>query len=288
MADPLFAVRNSFYLGAYNLVVQEASELEDLPHAAAIERDTYLYRAYIALGSHQLVISEINESSATSLQAIKLLAEYLSGSKSKEDVFATVGEWLADVTSNRNPTVVLVAGLLYTYEENYVEALKVCRSNLSLEIAALAVLVYLKMDRVDKAEQAVKAMSQMDDDATLTQQATAWVNVALGGSMVQDASYIYQELGDKYNWTATLRNGRAVCFMKMGQWEDAEADLLDAFNKDAKDADTLANLVTVGLHLSKNVARYSSQLKVLAPNHPIVKRLEAGEEAFQQAAASMA
>jgi coatomer protein complex subunit epsilon len=46
--------------------------------------------------------------------------------------------------------------------------------------------------------------------------------------------------------------------MKMGQWEDAEADLLDAFNKDAKDADTLANLVTVGLHLSKNVARYSS------------------------------
>jgi hypothetical protein len=53
MADPLFAVRNSFYLGAYNLVVQEASELEGLPDAAAIERDSYLYRAYIALGSHQ-------------------------------------------------------------------------------------------------------------------------------------------------------------------------------------------------------------------------------------------
>jgi len=60
------------------------------------------------------------------------------------------------------------------------------------------------------------------------------------------------------NVQAALRNGRAVCFMKMGQWEDAEADLLDAFNKDAKDADTLANLVTVGLHLSKNVSRYSS------------------------------
>ncbi len=30
------------------------------------------------------------------------------------------------------------------------------------------------------------------------------------------------------------------------------------------------------------------QLKVLAPNHPIVKRWEAGEEAFVQAAASMA
>lgn len=57
MGDPLFQVRNSFYLGAYNLVVQEASELEDLPDAAAIERDCYLYRAYIALGSHQVGLS---------------------------------------------------------------------------------------------------------------------------------------------------------------------------------------------------------------------------------------
>jgi hypothetical protein len=52
----------------------------------------------------------------------------------QDAVLTTVGEWLADVTSNRNPTVVLIAALLYTYEENYVEALKACRSNLSLEM----------------------------------------------------------------------------------------------------------------------------------------------------------
>lgn len=52
----------------------------------------------------------------------------------QDDVFATVTEWLADVTCNRNPIVVLVAALLYTHEENYVEALKVCRSSLSLEM----------------------------------------------------------------------------------------------------------------------------------------------------------
>ena len=56
MADPLFSLKNSFYLGAYNNVVQEASELEGLSHAAAIERDSYLYRAYIALGSHQVCV----------------------------------------------------------------------------------------------------------------------------------------------------------------------------------------------------------------------------------------
>lgn len=45
--------------------------------------------------------------------------------------------------------------------------------------------------------------------------------------------------------------------MKMGEWEDAERELQDALGKDAKDPDTLANLITVGLHLGKNTARYA-------------------------------
>ena len=46
-------------------------------------------------------------------------------------------------------------------------------------------------------------MSAIDDDATITQLATAWVGVQLGGAKVQEAQYIYQELGDKFNWTVS-------------------------------------------------------------------------------------
>ncbi|MEW5307331.1 MAG: hypothetical protein WDW36_009736 [Sanguina aurantia] len=286
--DLLFAVRNNFYLGAYNTVIQEASDLETLSDAEKIDRDVYVYRSYVALGSYELVISEIRESSAMALQAVKLLAQHLSGKKSKDQVTATLTEWMTDSACNRNPGVLLMCGIIHAQEGNFVEALKACHTGITLEMSALCVQVYLKMDRLDKAESQLKAMTSSDDDATITQLATAWVGVAVGGAKVQEASYIFQELGDKYNWTASLYNGRAVCAMKAGQWEDAERDLLDAMNKDAKDPDTLANLVTVGLHLSKNVTRYTTQLKQLAPSHPTSKRLQLGEDLFDRATASMA
>ena len=54
MADLLFNVRNSFYLGAYNTVINEAADLDNLSETETIERDCFVYRAYIALGSYDV------------------------------------------------------------------------------------------------------------------------------------------------------------------------------------------------------------------------------------------
>lgn len=52
----------------------------------------------------------------------------------QESVLSTVSEWLTDVACNRNPTVLLIAGILYAHEANYTEALKACSSGMSLEL----------------------------------------------------------------------------------------------------------------------------------------------------------
>lgn len=285
--DLLFAVRNYYYLGAYQHAISEASDLENLGEAEKVELDSFVYRSYIELGSYELVINEVSTSSPQTLQAVKLLAQYQGAKLTKEDVLKTLGEWLQDPTSNSNSMVVLVAGTIYTNEGDNVEALKALHNVSTLETLAVSVVNYLRIDRVDQAEKTLKTLFAIDDDSIITQLATAWVGIFLGGAKVQEASTIFQELGDKYNWTVRLLNGAAACNMAMERWEEAEAQLLEAIGKDAKSADTLANLVTVSAHLGKPASRYIAQLNTVAPAHIVVQRAKGYEEAFTHAAAAL-
>lgn len=179
-------MRNNFYLGAYQSAISEASQLTGLSEAEKIERDVFVYRAYIELGSHevrggerarppttapparllplppafatalptlprcaapapsithlvprppppmQLVMSEINSSSPAALQAVRALALYAK--QQREAAMEQVASWMSDPACASNPTVLLIAGLLYALEENYVEALRACHTGGSLEM----------------------------------------------------------------------------------------------------------------------------------------------------------
>ncbi|KAJ9163164.1 hypothetical protein P3X46_022863 [Hevea brasiliensis] len=285
--DHLFSLRNNFYLGAYQAAINN-SDLPNLSSDDAVERDCLVYRSYIALGSYQLVINEIDNSAATSLQAVKLLALYLSSPANKESTISSLKEWLADSAIGNNAILRLIAGTIFMHEEDYNEALKHTNAGGTMELHALNVQIFLKMHRSDYAEKQLRYMQQIDEDHTLTQLANAWLNLAVGGSKVQEGYLIFQDFSEKYPMTSLILNGKAVCCMHMGNFDEAETLLLEALNKDAKDPETLANLVVCSLHLGKPSSRYLSQLKLSHPDHMLVKRSSSAEENFERALQSVA
>ncbi|KAL5794167.1 hypothetical protein ACOSP7_002761 [Xanthoceras sorbifolium] len=285
--DHLFNLRNNFYLGAYQAAVNN-SDLPNLSQDDAIERDCLVYRSYISLGSYQLVINEIDASAATALQAVKLLALYLSSPDNKESTISSLKEWLADSAIGNNSNLRLIAGIIFTHEEDFNEALKHTYTGGTMELHALNIQIFLKMHRSDYAEKQLRIMQQIDEDHTLTQLANAWLNLSVGGSKIQEAYLIFQDFSEKYPMTGLILNGKAVCCMHMGQFDEAETLLLEALNKDAKDPETLANLVVCSLHLGKSSSRYLSQLKLSNPDHILVKRTSSAEDNFERAVASVA
>ncbi|XP_010540638.1 PREDICTED: coatomer subunit epsilon-1 [Tarenaya hassleriana] len=285
--DHLFNLRNNFYLGAYQAAINN-SEIPNLSPEDAVERDCLVFRSYIALGSYQLVISEIDESAATPLQAVKLLALYLSNPENKESTISSLREWLADPTIGNNAVLRLIAGIIFMHEEDYNEALKHTHAGGTMELHALNVQIFIKMHRSDHAEKQLRVMQQIDEDHTLTQLANAWLDLAVGGSKIQEAYLIFQDFSEKYPMTCLILNGKAVCCMHMGNFEEAETLLLEALNKDAKDTETLANLVVCSLHVGKSSSRYLSQLKLSHPDHVLVKRAASAEENFERALQSVA
>jgi len=53
-ADLLWTTRNAFYVGAYQAAIADAADLEGLDDAASLERDAFVFRCYVELGSHEV------------------------------------------------------------------------------------------------------------------------------------------------------------------------------------------------------------------------------------------
>uniref|UniRef100_A0A183FY54 Coatomer subunit epsilon n=1 Tax=Heligmosomoides polygyrus TaxID=6339 RepID=A0A183FY54_HELPZ len=203
-----------------------------------LAKDIYTYRSYIAQGKASVVLSEIPERTASpSLKSVRRLAEYQN--PANRFVFPAICFWEMD--------------FLFDVAETYCQdAMRILSKSDCLEARAATVYTLLQMDRVDLAVKELKKMNEIDEDATLTQLALAWVNMAVGKDKLKDAYYIYQEMMDKYGQSPRLLVAQSAVLILQGKYKDAEALLHDAQLRDANNCDALVNLVAVSQFVGKD------------------------------------
>ena len=73
--DPLYAARYAFHLGAPQTCISEAAQLTGLDEESKIAREVLSHRAYIDIGSCEVVLNEVTDGEGhPSLRATRLLA----------------------------------------------------------------------------------------------------------------------------------------------------------------------------------------------------------------------
>jgi coatomer protein complex subunit epsilon len=283
--DHLFDVRNNYYLGAFQQCINDAQNARVKSDADKMSRDAFLYRSYIALGKTSIPLNEINQSTAsTALKAVRRFAEYIADPKKRSKIASEVAE---EVNGNIDPedtNLLMIANILIR-QNNIDDALRALHLSESLECRAATIQCLLKLDRVDLAIREWKKMQEINEDATITQLALAWVNMAAGKEKLQEAFYIYQEMIDKYGATPYLQVSQASSLIQQGKYSEAEKLLLDAQQRDANDPDIIINLLTVSQFLGKAPEvsnRFVNQLTEEYPDHPWVVDYLNKEKLFER------
>jgi len=283
--DELFDIKNAFYTGNYQTCINEAQKLKIADPDLSVDRDVFMYRSYLALKKFRVVLEEVGPNSKPLLQPLAMLAQFLSAPSKRDSIVGDLDSLMSGNVDVNNYVQIIVAATIYLGVEQPESALRVLHPSDHLECYALKIQALLSIHRPDLAKKELKVMQEKDEDATVTQLAQAWTNMALGGDKIQEAYYIYQEMIDKLGATSMLLNGQAVTFLAQGKYSEAESALNEAMEKDPNNVDTLVNMIVLSQHQGKAPEvsnRYLSQLKDMDPNHGFVVKLNKKEEDFDR------
>ena len=90
--DELFDVKNAYFTGNYQGCINESQKLQHSDPDLVVDKNVYMYRAYLALKKFGVVRDEIGNNSHQLLQPLKTLMAYIQseGNPGKRSVGAYV------------------------------------------------------------------------------------------------------------------------------------------------------------------------------------------------------
>lgn len=294
--DELFDVRTAYYIGAFQHCIQVAQKLKiNNNPALSLERDTYVFRAYVAQKKYGVIFDEISASSSDPiLKSIRFYAAFLNNQNS-EDALPSAVSSFENIFNQLSPSEnlawlpnVLLASCYYCSGDidSALRTLSGVGSE-ALEVRALTIQCLLAIDRVDLARKEYKKMQDIDEDATLTQLAGAWVSLMMGGEKSQDAYYTFQDMADKTKSTSLLLNGMASAYLSQSKQDEADGTISEAQGVDENCPETLINAIK-NRHLAgkgiKSGARFLSELKSGHQKHPYMQDYKEKEDLFDRLA----
>jgi len=266
----------------YSKVLNEAKGSTDT--AAKV----YYYRALLETNPAD-VFKQIDANANTGLQAVKLLGTFRSAAADqKELAFETLKEWLADEMLGKDRSLILLGSQMYFEDNNFKEAMRLVQSpGEDLEQWAMQVQICLKIDRLDLAAKACRAMTDLDDDDALTQLCNAWLNIFSGAEKATEASFLLQELVDKFGPSTKIVCLQAVCQIQLGNYAEANNFLkqarAQALTGGGKiDASILINYIVSQKNISKNTDKIEIELREAYPKHPWVLQQTAMSTMFDE------
>jgi len=289
--DDLYTCRSQFWLGHYDLCLEEAKSVSRRPMSPQlkIEREEFVLRALLAKGQLDKVIRESSSSSAPGVKALGIRAMYESSTDdeaAREFAVDSLKALLAD-TDSSSASLQLTAAHVFLQHGMTREALQCVHLGSTMEHLALCLQIYLRIDRMDLARQQLELLRKSDEDAVLTQLSSVYLDIANGRSTAPDAVHTLGSLTEQYGPSLALLNCVAVAQMTAGNFEAAEAVLTEAAQEGSNDADTLINTVVCYQHLAKEMSAIQPllvKLKSGHPSHPFVQGLVRVEGAFEREA----
>jgi coatomer protein complex subunit epsilon len=291
--DDLYTLRAQYWLAHYNLCLEEAKSLSRRPMAASLkeERDEFLVRAQLALGQSDRVIREQSGNKSAGIRALVLRAKYeVAAASGDANAMENSISQLQALLNDQEVTasVQLTACHVFLLHGDMTrEALQCVHLGTTMEHLATCLQIYLKMDRLDLAEEQLRLMKQADEDAILTQLCQAFLSLATGSSRADDATYVLTHLTEQYGPSPFLLNCLALANISAGRYDSAESALKEALSEDTTaNADTLVNLCVCYQHLGKEEELDSTikRLKESHPGHFYVQGLQRVEVAIEREA----